>query len=61
MNQWAVVDVETSGLHPNRCRVLSVAALRLDPGGMPEGRAFTSLIDAAQVRAEVTALGGAPP
>lgn len=44
--QWAVVDVETSGLYPHSCRVLSVAALRLDSSGRPEGRPFTSLINA---------------
>ena len=44
--RWAVVDVETSGLHPGTCRVLSVAALRLDPRGLPDGAAFTSLINA---------------
>ena len=28
---WAVIDVETSGFHPNQARVISVAALAL-PG-----------------------------
>ena len=44
--EWAVVDVETSGFYPSTCRVLSVAALRLDPYGAPDGPAFTSLINA---------------
>jgi DNA polymerase-3 subunit epsilon len=43
---WAVVDVETSGLYPNSSRILSIAALRLDPSGRPEGRPFTSLVNA---------------
>ena len=45
-HRWAVVDVETSGLYPNNCRVLSVAALPLDPWGRPDGRPFTSLVNA---------------
>ena len=42
---WAVVDVETSGFDPANCRVLSVAALTLDPAGRPEQR-FHTLVDA---------------
>jgi DNA polymerase-3 subunit epsilon len=33
---WAVVDVETSGFHPNQARVISVAALALDADGRVE-------------------------
>lgn len=33
---WVVVDVETSGFHPRHARVLSVAALALDPDGNVE-------------------------
>jgi DNA polymerase III subunit epsilon len=33
---WAVVDVETSGFHPNQARVISVAALALDADGHVE-------------------------
>ena len=33
---WVVVDVETSGFHPRNARVLSVAALALDPEGNVE-------------------------
>ena len=42
---WAVVDVETSGFQPDSGRVLSVAALVLDPAGRPQQR-FSSLVDA---------------
>lgn len=41
---FAVVDVETSGLSPGRHRVLSVAALLLDPSGAVV-REFHSLVD----------------
>lgn len=44
-HRWAVVDVETSGLHVGSHRVLSVAALALDPQGRPEER-VVSLVDA---------------
>lgn len=43
---WAVVDVETSGLYPDRSRVLSVAALALDAAGRPVGPRFASLVNA---------------
>lgn len=33
---WAVIDVETSGFHPNQARVISVAALALDADGRVE-------------------------
>jgi len=33
---WVVVDVETSGFRPRQARVLSVAALALDPAGNVE-------------------------
>jgi DNA polymerase-3 subunit epsilon len=33
---WVVVDVETSGFRPGQARVLSIAALALDPGGNVE-------------------------
>ncbi len=45
-HSFAVVDVETSGLHPDSCRVLSVAAMALDAAGRPEGPRFTSLVNA---------------
>ncbi|WP_233159699.1 TerD family protein [Pseudonocardia sp. MH-G8] len=43
---WAVVDVETSGLHPGSGRVLSVAAMALDAAGRPAGPRFASLVNA---------------
>ncbi|MFC4948163.1 TerD family protein [Pseudonocardia sp. GCM10023141] len=43
---WAVVDVETSGFHPGSSRVLSVAAMALDPAGRPVGPRFSSLVNA---------------
>lgn len=33
---WAVVDVETSGFHPGKARIISIAALALDTDGHPE-------------------------
>jgi DNA polymerase III subunit epsilon len=45
-HSWAVVDVETSGLHPGSGRVLSVAALALDAGGRELGPSFASLVNA---------------
>ncbi len=33
---WAVVDVETSGFRPGQARIISVAALGLDPAGRVE-------------------------
>lgn len=33
---WVVVDVETSGFRPGQARILSVAALALDPAGSVE-------------------------
>ena len=44
-HSWAVVDVETSGFQPDTGRVLSVAALVLDPAGRPKQR-FSSLVNA---------------
>jgi DNA polymerase III subunit epsilon len=44
--EWAVVDVETSGLHPGSGRVLSVAAMALDAAGRPAGPRFASLVNA---------------
>lgn len=35
-NGWVVVDVETSGFRPGQARVLSIAALALDPAGNVE-------------------------
>jgi DNA polymerase-3 subunit epsilon len=35
-NGWVVVDVETSGFRPGQARVLSIAALALDPDGNVE-------------------------
>lgn len=43
-HRYAVVDVETTGLYPNSCRVLSVAALALDERGHPE-RQVVTLVD----------------
>ena len=42
-NDWALVDVETSGLRPGRDRVLSLAVLTLDPHGRQTGEFFTLL------------------
>lgn len=44
-HSWAVVDVETSGLQADTCRVLSVAALALDAAGRPQQR-FSTLVNA---------------
>lgn len=44
-HSWAVVDVETSGFQPDSARVLSVAAVVLDPAGRPEKR-FSTLVNA---------------
>lgn len=41
---WVVVDVETSGFRPGQARVLSVAALALDPDGQVE-RSVVSLVN----------------
>ncbi|MEU7407674.1 hypothetical protein AB0B09_42080, partial [Streptomyces sp. NPDC044948] len=41
---WALVDVETSGLVPRRDRVLSVAVVTLDPDGRQTGE-FSTLLD----------------
>ncbi|MGI9124898.1 MAG: DEDDh family exonuclease, partial [Mycobacterium sp.] len=41
---WVVVDVETSGFNPRQARVLSVAALALDPKGNVE-RSVVSLLN----------------
>ena len=43
-HKFAVVDVETTGLYPNSCRVLSVAAVALDERGHPE-RHVVTLVD----------------
>lgn len=41
---WVVVDVETSGFRPGQARVLSIAALALDPDGAVE-RSVVSLLN----------------
>ncbi|MEV4195020.1 TerD family protein [Streptomyces toxytricini] len=43
-HDWALVDVETSGLRPGRDRVLSLAVLTLDPHGRQTG-AFSTLLN----------------
>ncbi|MGW2277250.1 TerD family protein [Streptomyces sp. NPDC001770] len=43
VHEWALVDVETSGLRPGRDRVLSLAILTLDAQGRPTGEFFTLL------------------
>ncbi|QUW95818.1 Putative bifunctional exonuclease/endonuclease protein [Streptomyces sp. V17-9] len=42
--EWALVDVETSGLVPRRDRVLSVAVVTLGPDGQQTGE-FSTLLD----------------
>ncbi|AQS65915.1 TerD family protein [Streptomyces pactum] len=42
--EWALVDVETSGLVPRRDRVLSVAVVTLGPDGEQTGE-FSTLVD----------------
>ncbi|NEB16233.1 DEDDh family exonuclease [Streptomyces coelicoflavus] len=42
--EWALVDVETSGLVPRRDRVLSVAVVTLGPDGAQTGE-FSTLLD----------------
>ena len=34
MASWAIVDVETTGLHPVKDRVVEVAVIRMDPSGL---------------------------
>src|ERR1700759_1392763 len=41
---WALVDVETSGLVPRRDRVLSIAVVTLGPDGEQTGE-FSTLLD----------------
>ncbi|MEU6440179.1 TerD family protein [Streptomyces sp. NPDC047046] len=43
-HDWALVDVETSGLVPRRDRVLSVAVLTMGPGGEQTGE-YSTLVD----------------
>ncbi|NJQ05245.1 TerD family protein [Streptomyces lonarensis] len=43
-HEWALVDVETSGLVPRRDRVLSLAVITLDQEGRRTGE-FTTLLD----------------
>jgi DNA polymerase-3 subunit epsilon len=43
-HEWALVDVETSGLSPSRDRVLSLAIVTLDERGSQTGE-FTTLLD----------------
>ncbi|AWT45998.1 MULTISPECIES: TerD family protein [Streptomyces] len=43
-HDWALVDVETSGLRPGRDRVLSLAVLTLDARGNPTGE-FSTLLN----------------
>ncbi len=42
--EWALVDVETSGLVPRRDRVLSLAVVTLGPDGRQTGE-FSTLLD----------------
>lgn len=49
MNTWrearyAVVDVETTGLDPRTCEVLSIGIVHIDNGAIPAGSAFYSLV-----------------
>ena len=44
LRDWALVDVETSGLHPGRDRVLSVAVVTLDAHGRRTGE-FSTLLN----------------
>ncbi|MFB6894440.1 exonuclease domain-containing protein, partial [Kitasatospora sp. NPDC056327] len=43
-HEWALVDVETSGLRPGRHRVLSVAVITVDAAGRRTGE-FSTLLD----------------
>ncbi|MGW4028359.1 DEDDh family exonuclease [Streptomyces sp. NPDC004838] len=43
-DEWAVVDVETTGLRPHQHRVLSVAVLTLNAAGEPTGE-YSTLLD----------------
>ncbi|WP_329333739.1 TerD family protein [Streptomyces sp. NBC_00663] len=43
-HDWALVDVETSGLRPGRDRVLSLAIVTLDPQGRQTGE-YATLLD----------------
>lgn len=43
-HDWALVDVETSGLRPGRDRVLSLAVVTLDGHGRQTGE-FSTLLD----------------
>ncbi len=45
---WALVDVETSGLIPRRDRVLSVAVITIGPDGEQTGE-FSTLLDPGPV------------
>ncbi len=44
LHDWALVDVETSGLRPSQHRVLSVAVVTIDADGVKTGE-FTTLLD----------------
>ncbi|MFB4313220.1 TerD family protein [Actinomadura sp. 21ATH] len=43
-SEWALVDVETSGLRAHEHRVLSLAVVTVDSGGTPTGE-FSTLLD----------------
>src|SRR4051794_14927490 len=43
-SEWAVVDVETSGLRAAQSRVLSLAVVTLDPDGRQTGQ-YSTLLD----------------
>src|SRR3954452_4665833 len=43
-HQWAVVDVETTGLHPVRDRIVELAIIRLDEDGDTKDE-WTTLVD----------------
>ncbi|MBA4021721.1 MAG: hypothetical protein C0482_05110 [Gordonia sp.] len=71
-SKWVVVDVETSGLSPNRHRVLSLAVIVLDREGRVEGEfcevggrcqkmAFRTALSAAKLRPTKAALTIAHP
>lgn len=42
--RWAVVDCETSGLDPERDRLLAVAAVRVEGGKIDLGASFSALV-----------------
>jgi DNA polymerase-3 subunit epsilon len=62
---WAVVDIETTGLHPARDRIIEIAVVQVDDAGVP-GEEWTTLLDPethalGRVHGiEVSDLAGAP-